>query len=63
MQGKKQSNAKKQRKMDALRWTPGQISWPAGHVLWPPAMVKFLSGPHKSIRYVVILGLAVMVII
>jgi hypothetical protein len=34
---------------------------------WPamscslPALVKFLSGPHNSTKYVVILGLAVMV--
>jgi hypothetical protein len=26
-----------------------------------PALVKFLSGPHNSTKYVVILGLAVMV--
>jgi hypothetical protein len=27
----------------------------------PLALVKFLCGPHNSIKYVVILGLAVMV--
>jgi hypothetical protein len=37
MQGKKQSNAKKQRKIGALRWPPGQTSWLAGHDLWPPS--------------------------
>jgi hypothetical protein len=26
-----------------------------------PALVKFLSGPHNSTKYVVIFGLAVMV--
>jgi hypothetical protein len=26
-----------------------------------PALVKFLSGPHNSIKYMVILGLPVMV--
>jgi hypothetical protein len=57
--GKKQRNAKKQRKIGALRWLPSQTSWPAGRGL--PALVKFLCGPHNSTKHVVIRGLAVMV--
>jgi hypothetical protein len=53
MQGKKQSNAKKQREIGALSWPPGQTSL--------PALVKFPSGPYASRKYVVMLNHAVMV--
>jgi hypothetical protein len=47
MQGKKQSNAKKQRENGALRWPPGQTSWPDGHVLWPPSPRQIFKCPLR----------------
>jgi hypothetical protein len=61
IQGKKQSNTKKQRKIGALRCRPAK---PHGQLTMScclPALVKFLSGPHNSTKYVVMLGLAVIV--
>jgi hypothetical protein len=61
MQGKKQSNAEKQREIGTLRWPPGQTPWLAGHVLWPPGPGQIHSGPYVSRMYVVMLGHAIMV--
>jgi hypothetical protein len=61
MQGKKQSNAKSILKLVHLGGRPAKPHDRPTISCGFPALVKFLSGPHNSTKYVVILGLVVMV--
>jgi hypothetical protein len=61
MLGKKKSNAKNRGKLVHLDGRPAKPHGRPAKSYGFPTLVEFLSGPHNSTKYVVILGLAVMV--
>jgi hypothetical protein len=61
MQGKKQSNAKKNKKSGAFRWLSAKHYGRSTMFCGLPALDKFQSGPYASRKCVVILDYAVLV--